>query len=209
MAHYLHHEPCPRCGSRDNRAVYSDGSTWCFGCRTYTQPTMAQFREVGVRKQKEWPTFSPTLPEIALEYLRKYGLPTKNWYWSEETGRLCWQQSDFLIGRLLDTTITGPKWYIWGKKPILHFGSGSTVYLVEDLISAMVLEKRGKASIPLFGISVPRSLEQEMRDSDNRYILWLDKDKFSLSIVTATKLSQFTKHPVGVESTELDPKDTK
>ena len=26
----LGHEPCPRCGSKDNLAVYDDGHAWCF-----------------------------------------------------------------------------------------------------------------------------------------------------------------------------------
>ncbi len=29
---YLHKEPCPACGSKDNLARYSDGHGWCFGC---------------------------------------------------------------------------------------------------------------------------------------------------------------------------------
>ena len=29
---FLHHEPCPSCGSKDNLARYSDGHGWCFGC---------------------------------------------------------------------------------------------------------------------------------------------------------------------------------
>jgi len=29
---FLHHEPCPACGSKDNLARYSDGHAWCFGC---------------------------------------------------------------------------------------------------------------------------------------------------------------------------------
>ena len=29
----LHHIPCEACGSRDNAAVYTDGHTYCFGCR--------------------------------------------------------------------------------------------------------------------------------------------------------------------------------
>lgn len=33
MADFIHHEPCPSCGSRDNLARYSDGSAFCFGCR--------------------------------------------------------------------------------------------------------------------------------------------------------------------------------
>lgn len=33
MANFVKHEPCPNCGSRDNLAVYDDGSYYCFtGC---------------------------------------------------------------------------------------------------------------------------------------------------------------------------------
>lgn len=35
MAHFVRHEPCEKCGSRDNKGVYSDGSAWCFGCGSY------------------------------------------------------------------------------------------------------------------------------------------------------------------------------
>lgn len=36
---YLHHEPCPQCGSTDNLGVYSDGHKFCFGCRHYERAT--------------------------------------------------------------------------------------------------------------------------------------------------------------------------
>ena len=31
-AHFVRHSPCPKCGSRDNLGLYSDGSAFCFGC---------------------------------------------------------------------------------------------------------------------------------------------------------------------------------
>jgi hypothetical protein len=34
-AMFLHHEPCPDCGSPDNLARYSDGHAFCFGCNRY------------------------------------------------------------------------------------------------------------------------------------------------------------------------------
>lgn len=34
---FIRHDSCAACGSRDNKAVYSDGHTYCFGCRTHTQ----------------------------------------------------------------------------------------------------------------------------------------------------------------------------
>jgi len=32
---FLYHSPCENCGSRDNKAVYDDGHTYCFGCHEY------------------------------------------------------------------------------------------------------------------------------------------------------------------------------
>ena len=34
MANFLRHEPCEKCGSKDNLAIYDDGSSHCFtpGC---------------------------------------------------------------------------------------------------------------------------------------------------------------------------------
>lgn len=37
MAEFVRHEPCEECGSKDNKAVYSDGSTYCFGCKATTR----------------------------------------------------------------------------------------------------------------------------------------------------------------------------
>ena len=34
-SYFLHKEPCPACGSRDNLARYSDGHAHCFGCEYY------------------------------------------------------------------------------------------------------------------------------------------------------------------------------
>src|SRR5690242_20027597 len=38
-SHYTHKEPCPKCGSRDNLARYTDGHGFCFGCRHYEPAT--------------------------------------------------------------------------------------------------------------------------------------------------------------------------
>ncbi len=34
----ISHIPCEVCGSKDNAAVYTDGHTYCFGCRDYQHP---------------------------------------------------------------------------------------------------------------------------------------------------------------------------
>ena len=42
-SHFLHKEPCPACGSRDNLARYSDGHAHCFGCSYYEHGTSATY----------------------------------------------------------------------------------------------------------------------------------------------------------------------
>ena len=37
MGTFVKHQPCDQCGSKDNCAVYEDGSTHCFGCGHTTQ----------------------------------------------------------------------------------------------------------------------------------------------------------------------------
>jgi twinkle protein len=37
MAEFLHHGPCPSCGSTDACATYSDGGTYCFSCKRHTK----------------------------------------------------------------------------------------------------------------------------------------------------------------------------
>ena len=38
LSEFLKHEPCPKCGSKDNLARYDDGHAYCFGCEYYEHP---------------------------------------------------------------------------------------------------------------------------------------------------------------------------
>ena len=83
MAKFLRHESCPRCGSRDNLARYSDGGAFCFGCRYSERRQGASFvpiREAMPTSNEGLETIS--LPEDAItfypscvkDYLDKYDL---------------------------------------------------------------------------------------------------------------------------------------
>ena len=60
----VRHEPCPKCGSRDNLGRYSDGHGFCFGCGYYekeegmesTQPNGEKFDSVPSKGGKEQET---------------------------------------------------------------------------------------------------------------------------------------------------------
>lgn len=70
MAQFLHHEPCPRCRSKDNLARYSDGSGWCWGCHLYQRP---RHKPVYVpEKEVIYPTRVSELPQNYVEYYAQY-----------------------------------------------------------------------------------------------------------------------------------------
>ena len=48
---FLNHEPCPKCGSRDNLARFDDGHGYCFGCQYYEQPGKDEQRTPDVRQR--------------------------------------------------------------------------------------------------------------------------------------------------------------
>lgn len=39
-SNFLHHAPCPNCGSSDANSVYDDGHQYCFSCQAYTPASM-------------------------------------------------------------------------------------------------------------------------------------------------------------------------
>lgn len=82
----MKHEPCPKCGSKDNLGRYDDGSAWCFGCGYYEYATNdAKFRNLDRREEscvvqeKASPITLPPdsdtyIPALGSSWLRKYDL---------------------------------------------------------------------------------------------------------------------------------------
>ena len=72
---YLYHTSCPECGSKDNRAVYSTGTSYCFGCAKFF-PADGESTEVAKKKmtgliQGEW--LPLTKRRLSQETTRKFG----------------------------------------------------------------------------------------------------------------------------------------
>ena len=79
MAKFVKHAPCPKCGSRDNLGVYSDGSAFCFGCHYSVSATTSPW--VGERNGNSEECNdelqlrgTTTLDARAVEWLASYGL---------------------------------------------------------------------------------------------------------------------------------------
>ena len=99
MAVCTHHTSCPSCGSRDNLAVYDDGSKWCFGCHFYVPPTLSGFvkaAKLETDDEKTWTLpsdLTQDFPEEVITYANKYSITTaelitNSYYFSRWSGRL-------------------------------------------------------------------------------------------------------------------------
>lgn len=101
MSEFVKHEGCPKCGSRDNLATYTDGHAWCFGCGYFRQPKLeARIQQAftprlvpntgesqGVVALPD--DFMSYVPMRALTWLKKYGIMSSEisdncFGWSEE-----------------------------------------------------------------------------------------------------------------------------
>lgn len=227
-ATFLHHGSCPECGSRDNVAHYSDGHTYCFGCKAYSPPPnsldrlKARLASAGpdskselelprnVRPLKQW-------PDVAKEWIFKYGitpheiqtygitydmdttsivLPLR-----DEEGNLVAYQHRMFWGNTKYLTRGHPK-------EATHFGTGSAVVFVEDILSAIKVARVAKA-VPICGSVAPLTRMQEYVEAGDTVILWLDRDKLKESIQATRELQSWYMEPRPIFSvyTDLDPKE--
>lgn len=77
-SHYIGKEPCPKCGSRDNLARYSDGHGHCFGCGHYEHgdgsPSTTKRTRVETPERAKLRPDQEFLTEIEYGPLNKRGL---------------------------------------------------------------------------------------------------------------------------------------
>ena len=227
MAHFVKHEACPSCGSRDNLGRYSDGSAFCFGCGYKERGDRSPF--VGERDGKnEEPSDGVRFPDDAtniidgagLEWLAKYGLDASDafkagfkWspYWEQllmpfydgDKQLCCIQAKNFNARRAAKA-----KYYNVGEKiqsRTIYGERKGTLVLTEDAVSALVVSLVADAK-PLLGTSIPREQIAGFKGPYNRLVVWLDADKWreGRSIADQAKL-------LGMETktllTDKDPKE--
>ena len=116
MASFVKHEPCTRCGSRDNFARYSDGGGFCFGCRYSERANGSPFKRVADSENEYIDNVQTihlpegtvsTLPDRAIQYLSRYDITVGE---ALRQGMLWSQQSEQLIYPYYATTDDGRKY---------------------------------------------------------------------------------------------------
>jgi twinkle protein len=180
---FIHKEPCPSCGSRNNLARYSDGHAWCFGCG-YRERGDADHLEQAPSQQKPG---KPLLTEGTYESLvkrklteetcRKWGY-TKNIYngkpvqvatYFDENRRPVAQKvrfpnKDFIfLGETKDCGLYGQ--WLWRD-------GGKQVVITEGEIDALSVSQLQGNKWPV--VSVPNGAQGASK-AIRRSLEWLNK----------------------------------
>ena len=134
---FSHHDPCPKCGSRDNLGVWDDGHKWCFGCGFYVPPdesldflkrrtTMEKNNKSALDSFISSGNYVPTLPAVALDWLTKYGITKQELLhygvcWNPHTSSLAFPlrregQIAVVNERYFGDDIKQPKYKTYGHK---------------------------------------------------------------------------------------------
>jgi hypothetical protein len=226
---FIGHEACPRCGSRDNLAVYDDGHKWCFGCNYYVPPktTLDSLNRRMVRPAEEeldangidTSLFSYDIPEGPKKWIQKYGITDSELRFYQITWCDLRQTLVFPVLRDNKVVLTNERYF--GPNPkhpkYLTFGNKSkeVVYLsgsitqdkivfVEDFVSAIKI-RRMVSVMPLFGSTIPEMALPWCAGRFKRAGVWLDLDKAAEAMREAAKLSVHL--PAHAIVTTGDPKE--
>lgn len=217
---FSHHEACEACGSRDNKGVYRDGSTYCFGCHKYTPPTgrrtmMPQQQQQGVRT-------------VTVRYPNRVNVPNPNRQWllqyinedeidefffyDQVTGRHVFAYNEgeedyFYEARSIESWSSN-KSIQSGTRPSLVLGKwkeSGIVVIVEDIVSAIKVSRQFGA-MPLFGcgMSSLQIAKLTSRPELKYFPVWLDDDKYSWAMHLSRQISY--NKPSCVIKTPVDPK---
>ena len=216
MSNFIKLGPCPHCGSKDNRAEYTNGY-WCFGCSKYepkndTESLRNRYR-TGKDITKEILNTTGDIPmkpmqwllkyNITQEEIRKYGI---SWEPIKKLLVLI-QRKDYWQGR--NFGFSKIKYLSNGNKPLTIYGEGDILLVVEDVLSAIKIARlryEGYCATPLLGSSLSKQAEHQLVKRYKHIYVWLDRDKAKNAVRIRNKLRS-----QGVESrviiTPLDPKE--
>jgi len=227
---FLRHEPCPKCGSRNNLGVWDDGHKYCFGCRYYVPPddNISSLKKrftvennYNVVDAIDVSDFTHSIPEKAIKWLTKYGITREEILhfgicWNPKSDSLVFpiRNSDGVVvvtnERYFGSNPHAQKYKTYGHKSqkqlfINHPNNPRTLVMVEDFVSAIKVG-RFVCAMPLLGSTMP---EAALRWATGRYKklrVWLDMDKASQSLGEAAKASQYIPDCRSI-ITDLDPKE--
>lgn len=215
---FSHHEPCENCGSRNNKGVWLDGGTYCFGCHKFTPPTrrvMQQQQTVVTATTRRY-NDRVNVGIRNRNYLRKYLTDDEidEFFFEDQvTGRFVFAHNEgeddyFYDAQTADRDAlnksvqsgTKPRQLLLGK-----WKESGICVIVEDLISAIVVGRQFGA-MPLFGCHMSSMQIAQLCSVEKiKYLpVWLDDDKYPFGMVLSRLISYHK--PSSVIRTDEDAK---
>lgn len=230
MAAFVKHDSCPRCGSRDNLAVYDDGSEFCFGCHKWTAPNTLSYIRSAINKldtkQEEHIELAmpddvePTYPLEAVEWFKKCELGISDMramrcLWSERKKWLIFPIFDdrhVISWQARSFNPEEKRKYI--SQGNIHnvvniYGSGSPLYLTEGILdSYKIYRYTGNAAMPVFGSHISTRMALRLLTlGHEHYVIWLDADKYKEAVSFQQMLLTCGASSVRVIYNKEDPKN--
>lgn len=234
MSRFLRHEPCDKCGSKDNLSVWDDGHKFCFGCGHFVPPTgisLPDIKRVIVQKPED-----STVVHLPSDVSYNFPEPAKKWLYSYNIfhpliykHNIKWSQKEnaivlpvfkddpyphtLVMYQLRNFNPTRPKYTTRGRLnghlPIFGCRPNSpidknTVVVVEDYLSA-VLVSHYLPAMPLFGSNLNSDVAVALSRKFNNLIIWLDSDKYQAGMEFFERIKVLFRH-VHVHRSSLDPK---
>lgn len=219
MSKFLHHIPCPKCGSRDNCGEYDD-HFFCFGCKYYkpkddigsvrSRYNQRQSQEIA-GDSNSIETSLPIPPE-PLRWLLSYGITlqeieSSSISWNEEQQLLVLMKApEYWQARCFGNQKT--KYLSKGTKPLTFYGYADKLVCVEDILSAIKISRLSPewCALPLLGCSLSEDFIQRLSGRFKSVVIWLDRDKAKDALAIARNLKQ-RGFNASIVVSPLDPKE--
>ena len=214
MSLFKQHIPCPKCGSKDNLADYTDHQ-YCFGCQYYKKKDDLNSLRERLRTRTVVNTsygipVVDKIPQEAMQWLLKYDIRQDE----IDKYKIKWSPLEILILMMTKSYWQGrnfgfgnQKYKSNGIKPLTKYGKGGILILVEDVLSAIKIARTKKyCASPLLGSSLSKHAESQLVKQYKNIYVWLDRDKASNAVRIRNRLRS-----LGVTSraiiSDLDPKE--
>ena len=236
MARFLRHVSCGACGSSDAKAVYDDGSSFCFSCRSVNSAKISPY----VKQQNDAEVLDKTVrypsdvsqhySEGAVAWCQKYDINIEqllqnNIYYSASRDQLIFgfeAEGQLLAyqARNLNPVSKAKRYYTCGDVnsllPIYHCRhplpdgvNSRRLVLVEDCLSAIkvaYIEGLGCDSMPLLGSGISRQKLSRLRPFYDVLDVFLDPDMWHKSL-GIVKQAQLLGFQARPIQADCDPKE--
>ncbi|MBN9564949.1 MAG: toprim domain-containing protein [Alphaproteobacteria bacterium] len=191
-SNFVGHEPCPKCGSKDNLGRYDDGHGYCYGCQYSQQPdSVEEVEEVeGVERGNSFSFIQGTIKALPKRGLTQATCKLWRYEVGQYKGRVChianyFDEAGRKVGQKLrfeDKTfkVIG-KLNLYGKH---LWSAGKMVVVTEGEIDALSMSQAFDNKWPV--VSIPNGVQsaykalQETQDWFNgfdRVVLLFDQDE--------------------------------